>query len=84
MSDAGLKFNYKKKFKFVLICCAVLLIPCFPFDEINAVSPIYFFYFVFCQRALSHIHLVSFIVLLNNLYERYVVLNQHLRYYHFF
>lgn len=80
MTDVGLQFNYKQQFKFILICCTALMIPSFPFDEIKTNSPAYFMYFVFSQRALSHIHLISFIILLKNLYERYAVLNRHLRY----
>lgn len=85
MAKAGVDLNFEKECRHNWLFCALpiitafaLLVISFAFDVKEYTQNIYF---VFFQRSMLHASAMSPIILLRNLYERFVLINYHLRYY---
>lgn len=84
MAHLGMQINYKKKYRRNWIYCTLPIISVIiltllafatgynQFSYINCI--------VFVQRAMLHTSLVSFIILLHCVYERFALVNSYLRY----
>lgn len=86
MANLGMHFNYEKKYQRNWLYCTLPIIIAFALLLISFAADIdytYNDYTVFIQRSMIHVSSITFIILLHSLYERFALINSHLRYYWF-